>query len=69
LAATVQFVAPGPLSGIRQSAWQTNKLFEISGGAVSVMATLAVTAGFASHRRHNCCRGFATNSGFEVGID
>jgi|HubBroStandDraft_1064217.scaffolds.fasta_scaffold81553_3 hypothetical protein len=51
--ANKEFVAAGPVSRIRRSALQTDKLFEISRYEVSMMSTLAVLAGFASHRRHN----------------
>jgi hypothetical protein len=45
--------AAGPVSRIRRAALQTDKLFEISLLEVSMMSTLSVLAGFASHRRHN----------------
>ena len=45
--------AAGPVSRIRRAALQTEKLFEISRCKVSMMSTLTVMAGFASHRRHN----------------
>jgi len=41
-----------PVSRIRRAALQTDKLFEISSREVSMMSTLSVLAGFASHRRH-----------------
>jgi len=47
------FVTAGPVSRIRRAALQTDNLFEISRREVSMMSTLAVMAGFASHRRHN----------------
>jgi len=37
--------------------WQTDNLFEISRREVSMMSTLSVLAGFASHRRHNASLG------------
>jgi hypothetical protein len=46
------FVAAGPVSRIRRAALQVNNVFEISRRRVSMMSTLAVMAGFASHRRH-----------------
>ena len=46
-------MAAGPVSRIRQAELQTDKLFEISLRDVSMMSTLAVMAGFASHRRHD----------------
>jgi hypothetical protein len=49
----VKVVAAGPVSRIRRTALQTDKLFEISLCEVSMMSTLAVMAGFASHWRHN----------------
>jgi hypothetical protein len=48
-----EFVAAGPVSRIRRAALQTDKLFEISCREVSMMSTLSVLAGFASHPRHN----------------
>jgi len=33
---------------------ETDKLFEIDSREEAIMSTLAVMAGFASHRRHNC---------------
>jgi hypothetical protein len=45
--------AAGPVSRIRRTALQADNLFEISRREVSMMSTLAVLAGFASHRRHN----------------
>lgn len=41
-----------PVDRIRRAALQTDKLFEISRCEVSMMSTLALMAGFASHRRH-----------------
>jgi hypothetical protein len=46
-------VSAKPVSRIRRAALQTDKLFEISRREVSMMSTLSVMAGFASHRRHN----------------
>jgi hypothetical protein len=51
----------GPVSRIRRAALQTDNLFEISSCGASMMSTLPVMAGFASHRRHNC--GFIGNRG------
>ena len=45
--------ATEPVSRIRRAALQTDNLFTISRREVSMMSTLAATAGFASHRRHN----------------
>jgi hypothetical protein len=47
------FVAAGPVSRIRRVALQTNNLFRISRREVSMMSTLAVMVGSASHWRHN----------------
>jgi len=59
-------VAARPVSRIRRAALQTdNLLFAISRREVSMMSTLAVTAGFASHRRHN----FSSSSSPHVGIE
>ena len=53
---------PEPVSRIRRTALQTDKLFEISRCEVSMMSTSAVMAGFASHRRHNfSCAKFPTS--------
>jgi hypothetical protein len=56
-------VAAGPVSRIRRTALQTDKLFEINRCGVSMMSTLAVMAGFASHRRHNCGFGLSETGG------
>src|SRR5215468_339882 len=45
-------MAAGPVSQICRAAFQMDNLFEISRREVSMMSTLAVTTGFASHRRH-----------------
>ena len=46
-------MAAGPVSRIRRTAMQTDKLFEISRCDVSMMSILVVMVGFASHRRHS----------------
>ena len=46
-------MAAGPISRIRRTALQTDNLFEINRRELSMMSTLSVLAGFASHRRHN----------------
>ena len=48
-----KILAAGSVSRIRRTALQTDNLFEISRGELSMMSTLAVLAGFASHRRHH----------------
>jgi hypothetical protein len=56
-------VAAGPVSRIRRTALQIDNLFEISRREVSVMSTLAVMAGSASHRRHNLLSTAGTHVG------
>jgi len=46
-------LAAGPISRIRRTALQPPKLLERNVLELSMMSTLAVWAGFASHRRHH----------------
>jgi len=51
--AAFENMADESVSRILRAELQTNKLFGINGHRMSMMSTLAVSAGFASHRRHN----------------